>query len=220
VRTSLRPSVWSWRALPPCAVVVAAAVAGCGSSAPPAVSTAAAVAHTLKVYVSPVTSAGSPAGGYQVTSRASDASCEAGSEAIGEGYRCSAGNYIYDPCWAEKAAKPTVLCLAEPWLHTVAELRLNSALPSIPREHGGRIEPWGVQLADGNRCGLVQGAHNPFDGTVLDYYGTTGLALLRGLNYRRTTWAARSALDRHGKLADGPTEKIEIAWYGSPARFG
>jgi hypothetical protein len=206
--------------MPLCAVVVAAAVAGCGSSSPAAVSiTGAAVAHTQKVYVSPVTSAGGPVGGYRVTSRASDASCEADSEAIGEGYRCSAGNYLYDPCWAVKAAKPTVLCVADPWLHTVAELRLNSALPTIPREDGGSIEPWGVQLANGNRCGLVQGAHDPYDGTVLDYYCTSGLALLRGLNRRRATWTARSVVDTHGKLADGPTDKIEIAWYGSPVRF-
>ena len=201
-------------------MAVAAAVAGCGSSAPAAVSsTGGGVAHTQKVYISPVTSAGGPVAGYRVTSRASDAGCESGSEAIGEGYRCSAGNYLYDPCWPVKAAKPTVLCLNDPWLHTVEELRLNSALPAIPREDGGSIEPWGVQLANGNRCELAQGAHNVFDGTVLDYYCTSGLALLRGLNHTGATWTARSVVDRHGKMADGPTEKIAIAWYGSPARY-
>jgi hypothetical protein len=154
-----------------------------------------------------------------VTSRASDASCEAGSEAIGEGYRCSAGNYLYDPCWAVKAAKATVLCLAEPWLHTVAELRLTSAPPAIPRVDSGSVEPWGVQLANGNRCALVQGAHTAFDGTVLDYSCTSGLALLRGLNQKGAIWTARSVVDRHDKLADGPTEKIAIAWYGKTMRF-
>ena len=160
VRTPLRPSAWAWRALPLLVVIVVAVVAGCGSSAPAGVSNnGAAVAHTRQVYVAPVTSAGRPVAAYSVTSRASDAYCEAGSEAIGEGYRCSAGNYLYDPCCPVKAAKPTVLCLAQPWLHTVAELRLGSALPTIPREHGASIEPWGVQLANGNRCELAQGAH-------------------------------------------------------------
>jgi len=181
--------------------------------------TGAAVAHTRQVYVSPVTSAGGPAAGYRVTFRASDASCEAGSEAIGEGYRCSAGDYLYDPCWPVMAAKPTVLCLAEPWLHTVAELRLSSALPALPREHGGSIVPWGVQLANGSRCELAQGAHTAFDGTVLDYGCTSGLALLRGLNRTRATWTARSVVDTYDKLADGPTVEIATAWYGSPARF-
>lgn len=167
-----------------------------------------------------MTSAGAPVEGYRVTSPASDASCEPGSEAIGEGYRCSAGNYLYDPCWAEKAATLTVLCLAEPWLRTVTELRLNSALLAIPREDGGSAEPWGLQLADGSRCLLAQGAHNAFDGTVLDYYCTSGgLALLRGLNRTRATWTARSVVDAQGKLSGGPTQKIEIAWYGSPVRF-
>jgi hypothetical protein len=182
--------------------------------------TGAAAAHTQKVYVSPVTSAGALVGGYRVTSRVSDASCVPGSEAIGEGYRCSAGNYLYDPCWAVKAATHAVLCLADPWLRTVTELRLNSALPALQREDGGSIEPWGVQLANGNRCLLVQGAHNAFDGTVLDYYCTSGLALLRGLNRTGTTWTARSVVDTRGKLTGGRTEMIEIAWYGRPVRFG
>jgi len=220
MKTPIRPSTWFWRALQRCAVVFAAAVAGCGSSVPPDVTIAgAAAARTQTAYVRPVTSAGAPIEGYRVTSSAPDASCEPGSEAIGEGYRFSAGNYLYDPCWAEKAATPTVLCLADPWLRTVAELRLNSALPAIPREDGASVEPWGLQLADGNRCLLAQGAHNPFDGTVLDYYCTSGLALLRGLNRTRATWTARSVVDTHGKLSGGPTEKIVIAWYGSPVRF-
>ena len=179
----------------------------------------AAAAHTQTAYVSPVTSAGGPVEGYRVTSRASDASCEPGSEAIGEGYRCSAGDYLYDPCWPEKAATPTVLCLADPWLRTVAELRLSSAPPALQRESGGSVEPWGLQLADGNRCLLAQGAHNPFDGTVLDYYCTSGVALLRGLNRTRATWTARSVVDSHGKLSGGPTEKIATVWYGSPVWF-
>jgi hypothetical protein len=220
MKTPTRLPTWFWRALPRCAAILAAALTGCGSSVPSAVSIAGpAAAHTQRVYVSPVTSAGAPVEGYRVTSRASDGSCEPGSEAIGEGYRCSAGNYLYDPCWAEKAATPTVLCLAEPWLRTVAEIRLNSAVPALAREDGGSVEPWGLRLADGNRCLLAQGAHTAFDGTVLDYYCGSGLALLRGLNRTRTTWTARAVVDRRGKLSRGPTEKIKIAWYGSPERF-
>lgn len=220
MKAPIGPSTRLWPAVPRCAVVFAAAVAGCGSSTPSTVSiSGAAAAHTQTVHVSPVTRAGAAVEGYRVTSRASDASCEPGSEAIGEGYRCSAGNYLYDPCWAEKTATPTVLCLAEPWLRTVAQLQLNAALPAIPHANGGSVEPWGLQLADGNRCLLAQGAHNAFDGTVLDYYCTSRLALLRGLNRTRTTWTARSVVDTHGKLSRGPTEKIEIAWYGSPVRL-
>jgi hypothetical protein len=179
----------------------------------------AAPAHTQRVYVSPVTNNGAPVAGYRVTSRASDGSCESGSEVIGQGYRCSAGNYLHDPCWAERAATPTVLCLAEPWLHTVAEIRLNSAVPALARQDAQSVEPWGLRLADGDRCVLAQGAHNPFDGTVLDYYCRSGLALLRGLNRTRATWTARSVVSRHGRLSRGPIEKIEIAWYGRPVRF-
>ncbi len=54
---------------------------------------------------------------------------------------------------------------------------------------------------------------------MVDYYCTPGLSLLRGLDRSAATWTARSVIDKSGKLSGGPTEKIEIAWYGSPARF-
>lgn len=201
------------------AAAAASVLAACGSSGSGG-SGAGAVQRTKQVHVSPVNAAGAPAGGYRVTSHAANASCSAGSEAIGQAYRCFAGNYVYDPCWAEKAAAPTVLCVADPWLHTVAELRVSSALGPIPSEGGaGAGEPWGVQLAGGQRCVLAQGAHSAFDGTVIDYYCTQKLSLLRGLRLGSPMWTARSVIDTSGKLSSGPTEKIEIAWYGSPTRF-
>ena len=191
-------------------------LAGCGSGS----SGTGATQRTQQIYVSPVTSAGAPTGGYRVTSRAANATCSAGSESIGQAYRCFAGNAIYDPCWAAKATKPVVLCVADPWLHTEAELRVSSALGPIPAGTGGDIgEPWGVELSGGQRCLLAQGAHTVFDGAVIDYYCSSGLSLLRGLGLGSATWTARSVIDKSGKLSDGPAEKIEIAWYGSPARF-
>jgi len=54
---------------------------------------------------------------------------------------------------------------------------------------------------------------------VLDYYCRPGLALLRGLDRAPATWTVHSAVGTQGKLTSGPTEKIEIAWYGSPSGF-
>ncbi len=130
-------------------------------------------APTRRLHVSPVTSAGIAVRGYRVTSRASGASCEPGSEAIGQAYRCFAGNAVYDPCWPAKTASPTVLCVADPWLRTAAELKVSSALGAIPATGPSAGEPWGVQLASGQRCVLAQGAHNEFSGQVVDYYCTT-----------------------------------------------
>jgi hypothetical protein len=212
MRTPTRP----WRVLPLCVIAVGL-LAACGSGGPGA---AGQPPGTRQVHVSPVTAAGARVAGYRVTSRAAHAQCSQGSEAIGQAYRCFAGNAVYDPCWAEKAGSPTVLCVADPWLRTAAELQVSSPLGPIPAEGGGGPgEPWGVQLAGGQRCVLAQGAHGSFDGTVVDYYCTPGLSLLRGLDRSAATWTARSVIDKSGKLSAGPTQKIAIAWYGSPARF-
>jgi hypothetical protein len=209
-----------WRALPLCAMAVSLlAACGSGGSGAASVSPRTAAPRTQQVHVSPVTAAGAPLAGYRVTSRAAHAQCSSGSEAIGQAYRCFAGNAVYDPCWGEKAASPTVLCVADPWLHTAAELQVSSPLGSIPAEGGGPGEPWGVQLAGGQRCVLAQGAHSVFDGKVVSYYCTPGLSLLRGLDRGSVTWTARSVIEKSGKLSAGPTEKIAIAWYGSPAQF-
>ena len=201
------------------AVTALTAVAGCGSAAAPSVVHVRGAQRTQRVFVSPVTSAGAAARGYRITAHAARAVCESGSEAVGQAYRCSAGNYLYDPCWAEKAAAPTVLCLASPWLHSVTALRLNTPLAALPHVPVEADEPWGLRLAGGQQCDLAQGAHNVFRGQVIDYYCSAGLALLRGLNRKSATWTARSLLTKAGKLAFGPAEQIRIAWYGSPDRY-
>jgi hypothetical protein len=203
----------------PLVAAAAAVVAGCGSSAAPAAVHVQGPQQTKKVYVSPVTSTGAPAPGYRVTANAAHASCEPGSEAVGQAYRCFAANFVYDPCWAEKAAAPTVLCAAEPWLHTAARLTVSSPLTAIPALGAVAGEPWGVQLATGRRCLLVQGAHGDFEGQVIDYACAGGLSLLRGLDRSQAAWTARSVLDRGGSLSRGPAEHIEIAWYGKPDRY-
>jgi hypothetical protein len=202
------------------AACAASLLAGCdsggsgASESPPA-------PETEHVSVSPVTSTGAPASGYRVTARAANASCSPGSEAIGKAYRCFAGNTVYDPCWAEKASTPTVLCVADPWLHTEAQLHVSAPLTPIPSVEGGAGigEPWGVQLANGQRCVLAQGAHSLFDGKVIDYFCSDTLFLLRGLDMAAHTWTARSVVDKSGTLSAGPSEKIDIAWYGIPAHF-
>jgi len=202
------------------AIAVAAASAGCGSSAPSGLNLHVSnPVPTRREYVSPVTSTGVPAPGYQITAHASGASCEAGSEAVGQAYRCFAGNFVYDPCWAAKAAKPTVLCAADPWRHTAAELTVSSPLTAIPAEGAVAGEPWGVQLTSGQRCLLVQGAHGDFDGQVIDYYCQSGLALLRGLDRKTGAWTARSVVTKSGRSSAGPVEQIATAWYGRQDRY-
>jgi hypothetical protein len=195
------------------ATALTTAAAACGSGAPGP----GAGVQTRTVHVSPVTSSGVAVAGYRTLTTAANASCEPGSEAIGQAYRCFAGNAVYDPCWAEKAAVPTVLCVADPWSRTDARLTVSSQLSPIPAE-GGIGEPWAVQLSGGQRCLMVQGAHGAFQGHVIDYYCGQGLSLLRGLTTGSQPWTARSVVITSGQQTRGPVQTIAIAWYGSPDR--
>jgi hypothetical protein len=177
---------------------------------------------TQQVRLSPVTRNGAPADGFRVASTAANATCEPGSEAIGRAYRCFAGNAIYDPCWAEKAATPTVLCLPYPWARRDIKLLVREPLGAIASNGAGPGpgEPWALELAGGQRCVLAQGAHSVFAGRVIDYYCSTKLWLLRGLTRNRPVWQASSVIAAHsGKLARGPVEEITIAWFGLPDTF-
>ena len=197
-------------------IAAAAALAAC-TSAP---ATAPLPQPTRQVRVSPVAPDGSPAAGYRIASTVTGASCEPGSEAIGQAYRCVAGNRLYDPCWAARQSRPAVVCLAVPWSKTVTRLELTGSLPALPPQGTGKGEPWGVQLAGGQRCDLLQGAHSTFGGRVIDYECNPELLLLRGLDQAGSRWRARSVVSRAGgALSAGPAEEITIAWYGSPDTF-
>jgi|SRR5271166_5000622 len=192
-------------------VLAVAALAACASAQTPALTA------TRQVHVSPVDADGTPVGGFRATTTVSHAGCEPGSEAIGQAYRCFAGNFLYDPCWAVRAAVPTVLCLAYPWSVTAIRLEVDAPLGAIPAAVAS--EPWGVELANGQRCELLQGAHSLFDGRVIDYYCDSRLSLLRGLTTSSAVWRATSVTVTGGKQALGPSEQIKIAWFGVPDAF-
>ena len=95
---------------------------------------------------------------------------------------------------------------------------VDAPLSAIPPT-GVASEPWGLELANGQRCALLQGAHSAFRGRVIDYYCNTRLSLLRGLTRTSAVWRAASVTGAAGKLAPGPSEEIKIAWFGRPDRY-
>jgi hypothetical protein len=207
----------------PVALAAIAVLTGCSSqpdvTATPGATAAAATAATRQVHVAPVGPDGTATASFRVTSTATGATCEPGSEAIGQAYRCFAGNEVYDPCWAEKASSPTVLCVGEPWAATAARLTVGGTLAPLAGPAPGPAPPWGVELADGQRCILLQGAHSEFGGQVIDYYCNPHLSLLRGLTEAAPLWRARSVVLADGQSRSGPPEVITTAWFGTPGTF-
>ena len=88
-------------------------------------------------------------------------------------YRCIAGNLLLDPCFASRAAAPTLACYADPWSPATVLTRTGQ-LPRAAPLHIAR--PWAVQLADGHRCVAVAGTTLIARGVALSYHCDQGTA--------------------------------------------
>jgi hypothetical protein len=89
-----------------------------------------------------------------------------------DGWRCSAGNRIYDPCFENIFADRRILACADaPWTANVVLLRLTSPLPSARRGQVDRSNtlPWALELANGQRCTMLTGATNVIAGMRVNY---------------------------------------------------
>lgn len=174
---------------------------------------------TTRVEAGPVTSTGAVRPGLTVKATLGGATCTAASEAVGAGYRCFADHGVYDPCWAETTnpSRPSVLCLLAPWARKVTRLLSAQPLePLPPGDPGFDAFPWGLTLADGNQCVLAQGAHDQFNGRVVDYTCDRRVYVLRGLDRRQALWRAQTARNTGTGYSRGPTVTITRAWYGQP----
>ncbi len=174
---------------------------------------------TKVLYVAPVNRSGHPLADVRIIIDVRG-TCEPGSDSVpGPVYRCfDAGNSILDPCWADRGHAGSVLCMEEPWSQSVVELdtrRLPTSTQLVPRSLS---YPWGVKLANGEKCLAAQGAHDEYRGRVVDY--SCGhrfhLVLLRGIDQSHEPWTYDSAVWTGAKYIPGPTETVRIAWYGGP----
>lgn len=178
----------------------------------------------IRRVVTPFTASGYLRPNLRVTDvRAGDPECMPTSDVLPNNvYRCSAGRYIYDPCWRDwRSLTPAVVCLVEPWGRTAVRLLLGKAPIRSYGHDDYSVEPWGITLASGARCLAFQGAHDSAEikgrMVVVDYYcgGPQGtLFLLRGI-HRGATWKIRAARLVHrypyrylGWVA------VKTAWYG------
>ena len=94
---------------------------------------------------------------------------------------------------------------------------MNGKLASL-RGSAGNVPPWGLQLTDGQKCLLVQGTHDSFDGRAVDYYCNSGEVVLHGLNTTGAQWRAQTAFDTGGQYSMGHAKGITVAWFGVPGR--
>jgi len=103
----------------------------------------------------------------------------------------------------------------------VTRILLRETLPPPPKDlrRDPRVDqPWGVQLASGQRClNFATGAHDNFNGDVVDYYcEDESLVLLRGVDRHGARWTFRSARFQNDEYTTGPPVEVTTAWYGLP----
>jgi hypothetical protein len=200
-------------------VAAAVAVAGMILAAAPSV-LASGSAVTKVVYVAPVDSHGRPLPDLKIFIDVRGM-CEPGSDSVpGPVYRCfDVGNSVLDPCWADRNQAGSVLCMFEPWSQTVVELDTKGLPASSQPVPKSLSYPWGVKLANGEKCLAAQGAHDQYRGRVIDY--SCGkkfrLVLLGGIDQSQEPWTFDSAMWTGKKYIPGPAETVRIAWYGGPS---
>lgn len=183
---------------------------------------------TQVVQVAPVDSGYQPIAGLDIQNRGVAEECGAGSDSVGNAYRCFSGHGVYDPCWTDDAnpATPAVLCQLRPWEKRVYRFTLAQGglqpfyEPPLPI---GTYEPWGVELTTGERCIAAQGAHDGFDGghRIVDYGCANkagkndGRVLLRGIDRSHPRWRITSATYnvKRNRYRLGPKLRIATAWY-------
>ena len=172
---------------------------------------------TVAVRVVPVGSSGTLDERYHVLAVKDPASCPSPSELVFFAFSCTAGDFIFDPCWDTRRLEPTVVCMSAPWSDEVYRLRLERPISVKPLE-GVDDSPWGIGLKSGLRCRLARGAHSTVGSAVVDYYcgEDEALVLLRGTIDRSSArWTAGAAARTDGGYERVSDQTITTVWFGS-----
>jgi hypothetical protein len=118
--------------------------------------------------------------------------CWTGSFVLHGGYRCSAGNFLYDPCFTDPTRDDAVLCMGSPFDRHVIRLRISGRKD---RGFSARIGVvWGVRLSSGLRCTFVAGGATDADpaGRRMNYGCRNSSSVLWGNPIRKgRTWHIR-----------------------------
>ena len=118
-----------------------------------------------------------------------------------DGYRCSAGHEIYDPCFVVDPGKPQtrVLCMNSPFDRDAVELKIPDLPEADASDVGGTPEdgnPWALVLESGQRCESTGGgATSAVNGQRLNYVCGKDLALYGEPDRTTATW---TIYGRHG----------------------
>jgi len=107
-----------------------------------------------------------------------------------DAFRCTVGNSIYDPCFADnQRSSGYVLCLVSTPTSKVLRINLTKPLPPNPGEaHPTRYDPWAVQTSSGKWCTFIDGASSIVATMRINYACAGGGFLIGSLRRNSPTW--------------------------------
>ena len=197
-------------------LLMIAGTSGCGDSTPTVTTTAANVAHVPQTEVhiyAPFSPTEAP---LVAVGRTISGDCWTSSDAANrsDAWRCMAGNYIYDPCFAANHAAHFVLCAQDgPWGKLI-RMNLTHELPtteSSSPERPPTAEPaWALELTDGAHCVLLEGAGNVLANLRENYKCSDGIILYGTANHTSQPW---TIFGRQGSTEQLTPNTIAASWY-------
>lgn len=143
-------------------------------------------------------------------------SCFAGSIADPsrpDAWRCSAGNEILDPCINTAQSGRRLACFFAPWDNKIVLLRLTKRLPLAEgnKDQSPEGNPWGVELASGERCAVETGTRGVVGGRIVTYSCVHRGIILGQIDQRPPIW--RAWLKREIDSPRVVRVNVRIAWY-------
>ncbi len=120
------------------------------------------------------------------------------------GWRCGWSNYIADPCFSGRPPVQYVLCPVPPLRGRKVVVKLRLTKPLRTRETHrrlGRIWPWAVRLAGGERClSTAATAGSDFHGRRMNYACQPGGLIVGYLNRKTPGWTVLFASSLKARL--------------------
>lgn len=131
----------------------------------------------------------------------------------GDAWRCSAGNAIQDPCFANiMAGGKTLACARSPWDAKITVMNLETPPDSSKRKEVSRTQtpPWALELANGDHCALFTGATAPIAGMRINYGCPGGGEVVGDIDRSQSTW--RVFYQKEGAPSLDQID-VTVAWY-------
>lgn len=144
------------------------------------------------------------------------ATCSQEARVVVGALRCSAGHFIFDPCWIDTSGEAAVACMPDPWSDP---WRMELAEPvAVEPLEGDDRTPWAVELQSGLVCTFTGGMGE----YIGDEYATycdpaTRYLLLPGtIDRTSSTWTIEVAVPTHDarRFRQIGRQDIATAWFG------